>query len=100
MPIKSIAVPYTHLIADQLVKSFYYINSPNAMPSTLVSHHVLIDDDDDLWYPPDVGPCPRGSFKCDNGSTCVAQRKMCDKHNDCDDKEDEHPATCGQCIVI
>ncbi|ALC46963.1 Lgr3, partial [Drosophila busckii] len=41
------------------------------------------------------GPCPRGSFACNNGQQCVSQRQMCDKHPDCDDGSDEHPVECG-----
>ncbi|GAB0096728.1 Relaxin receptor [Sergentomyia squamirostris] len=42
-----------------------------------------------------LGPCPRGSFACDNGTVCVPQRAICDNHNDCKDMDDEHPVKCG-----
>lgn len=41
------------------------------------------------------GPCPTGSFACNNGVQCVPQRQMCDKNRDCADGSDEHPVECG-----
>ncbi|XP_034485945.1 relaxin receptor 2 [Drosophila innubila] len=42
-----------------------------------------------------LGPCPTGSFACNNGIQCVPQRQMCDKNRDCTDGSDEHPVECG-----
>ncbi|XP_023166746.1 relaxin receptor 2 [Drosophila hydei] len=42
-----------------------------------------------------LGPCPTGSFACNNGIQCVPQRQMCDKHLDCADGSDENPVECG-----
>ncbi|XP_055715759.1 relaxin receptor 1 [Phlebotomus papatasi] len=42
-----------------------------------------------------LGPCPRGSFACDNGTVCVPQRAICDNHGDCKDEDDEDPVMCG-----
>ncbi|KAH8247905.1 hypothetical protein KR038_011742, partial [Drosophila bunnanda] len=42
-----------------------------------------------------LGPCPTGSFACDNGTLCVPQRQMCDSRPDCADRSDEHPVECG-----
>ncbi|XP_017143235.1 relaxin receptor 2 [Drosophila miranda] len=42
-----------------------------------------------------LGPCPSGSFACDNGTLCVPQRQMCDNRPDCADGSDEHPVECG-----
>ncbi|XP_030374368.1 relaxin receptor 2 [Scaptodrosophila lebanonensis] len=42
-----------------------------------------------------LGPCPSGSFACDNGTMCVPQRQMCDNRPDCQDGSDEHPVECG-----
>ncbi|KAH8284084.1 hypothetical protein KR054_009596, partial [Drosophila jambulina] len=42
-----------------------------------------------------LGPCPTGSFACDNGTLCVPQRQMCDSRPDCADSSDEHPVECG-----
>ncbi|EDV92847.1 relaxin receptor 2 [Drosophila grimshawi] len=42
-----------------------------------------------------LGPCPTGSFACNNGIQCVPQRQMCDKHLDCSDGSDENPVECG-----
>ncbi|XP_059621813.1 relaxin receptor 1 [Phlebotomus argentipes] len=42
-----------------------------------------------------LGPCPRGTFACDNGTACVPQRNICDNHSDCQDAEDEDPVMCG-----
>ncbi|KAH8360182.1 hypothetical protein KR093_011127 [Drosophila rubida] len=42
-----------------------------------------------------LGPCPTGSFACNNGVQCVPQRQMCDKKRDCTDGSDEHPVECG-----
>lgn len=41
------------------------------------------------------GPCPTGSFACNNGVQCVPQRQMCDNSSDCSDGSDEHPVECG-----
>ncbi|KAH8334965.1 hypothetical protein KR074_011934 [Drosophila pseudoananassae] len=42
-----------------------------------------------------LGPCPTGSYSCDNGTLCVPQRQICDSRPDCADKSDEHPVECG-----
>ncbi|XP_017052302.1 relaxin receptor 2 [Drosophila ficusphila] len=42
-----------------------------------------------------MGPCPTGSFACDNGTLCVPRRQMCDSRPDCADSSDEHPVECG-----
>ncbi|KAL7730157.1 hypothetical protein ACLKA6_009422 [Drosophila palustris] len=42
-----------------------------------------------------LGPCPTGSFACNNGIQCVPQRQMCDKTLDCADGSDENPVECG-----
>ncbi|TMW49490.1 hypothetical protein DOY81_005444 [Sarcophaga bullata] len=42
-----------------------------------------------------LGPCPRGTFACDNGELCVLQRQICNHHRDCRDGSDEDPVECG-----
>ncbi|XP_058979301.1 relaxin receptor 2 [Musca domestica] len=42
-----------------------------------------------------LGPCPSGTFACDNGTLCVPQRQICDKYPNCIDGSDEHPVECG-----
>ncbi|XP_073832031.1 leucine-rich repeat-containing G protein-coupled receptor 3 [Musca autumnalis] len=42
-----------------------------------------------------LGPCPSGTFACDNGTLCVPQRQICDHRPDCIDGSDEHPVECG-----
>ncbi|XP_061389196.1 relaxin receptor 2 [Musca vetustissima] len=42
-----------------------------------------------------LGPCPSGTFACDNGRFCVPQRQICDHRRDCIDGSDEHPVECG-----
>uniref|UniRef100_A0A1I8Q2L5 G-protein coupled receptors family 1 profile domain-containing protein n=1 Tax=Stomoxys calcitrans TaxID=35570 RepID=A0A1I8Q2L5_STOCA len=42
-----------------------------------------------------LGPCPTGTFACDNGTLCVPQRQICDHRRDCLDGSDEHPVECG-----
>ncbi|KAI8046332.1 hypothetical protein M5D96_002534 [Drosophila gunungcola] len=42
-----------------------------------------------------LGPCPTGSFACDNGTLCVPRRQICDSRPDCADSSDEHPVECG-----
>ncbi|CAD7093377.1 unnamed protein product [Hermetia illucens] len=41
------------------------------------------------------GPCPSGTFACDNGTVCVPRRQVCDDRRDCADGQDEHPVECG-----
>ncbi|XP_030562535.1 relaxin receptor 2 [Drosophila novamexicana] len=48
-----------------------------------------------LIYFLSLGPCPTGSFACNNDIQCVPQRQMCDKHLDCEDGSDENPVECG-----
>lgn len=42
-----------------------------------------------------LGPCPAGSYPCDNFTKCVLQRQMCDSFAYCDDKYDEDALECG-----
>ncbi|XP_065371042.1 relaxin receptor 2 [Calliphora vicina] len=42
-----------------------------------------------------LGPCPHGTFACDNGELCVLQRQICNNHRDCHDGSDEDPVECG-----
>lgn len=42
-----------------------------------------------------TGPCPSGTFACDNGVKCLPQRRICDKRVDCNDESDEDPVECG-----
>lgn len=42
-----------------------------------------------------TGPCPSGTFVCDNGVKCLPQRRICDKREDCSDGSDEDPVECG-----
>lgn len=46
-----------------------------------------------IWL--SAGPCPSGTFACDNGTLCVPQRQICDHRRDCVDGSDEHPVECG-----
>ncbi|KAJ6635116.1 Relaxin receptor 2, partial [Pseudolycoriella hygida] len=41
------------------------------------------------------GPCPTGSFPCDNFTKCVLQRQICDKTLYCNDMYDEDALECG-----
>lgn len=42
-----------------------------------------------------TGPCPSGTFVCDNGEKCLPQRRICDKRVDCSDGSDEDSVECG-----
>lgn len=41
------------------------------------------------------GLCPSGTFACDNGTTCLPQRFVCDKVPNCLDLQDEEKAECS-----
>ncbi|XP_055375347.1 relaxin receptor 2 [Condylostylus longicornis] len=46
-----------------------------------------------ITYYLSLGPCPTGTFSCDNGTICVLQRQICDSYRDCYDGSDENE--CG-----